>query len=222
MLFRSMNLFIARNEISGVSASAWVRGITVEQARNDYQSVAGGSGSARVLFPNKAERTYVTSNMVWGLTRTAAAANVAGIHLYTRRVTSAVPLTALLTPNTVEYFTAQDSVVNNTVVITADGLSGTGALVGVGLQNANAPVVMNNALAMLTDSNTAAITNSAIFYQGTIFRNGRVNTWYLPTTAPGALISNKNAFWTPNAGIGRVVEVSHVSELVSKIGRAHV
>ncbi|MBU3678626.1 MAG: hypothetical protein FGM32_03350 [Candidatus Kapabacteria bacterium] len=213
--YNNMNLFIARNEISGVSASAWVRGITVEQARNDYQSVAGGSGSARVLFPNKAERTYVTSNMVWGLTRTGAAANVAGIHLYTRRVTSSVPTTALLTPNTVEYFTAQDSVVNNTVVITADGLSGTGALVGVGLQNANAPVVMNNALAMLTDSNTAAITNSAIFYQGTIFRNGRVNTWYLPTTAPGALISNKNAFWTPNAGIGRVVEVSHVSELVS-------
>lgn len=213
--YNNMNLVISRNEISGVSASAWARGVTIEQARNDYQSVAGGSGSARVVFPNKAEHSYVTSNVIWGLNRTAVGANVAGIHLYTRRATSANPLTALLTPNTVEYFTAQDSVVNNTVVITADGLSGTGALVGVGIQNANAPVVMNNALAMLTDSNTAAVTNSAIFYQGTIFRNGRVNTWYLPTTAPGALISNKNAFWTPNAGIGRVIEISHVSEQVS-------
>ncbi len=219
--YNNMNLFVAQNEISGLSASQWVRGVTVEQARNEYTTVSGvnkGFGprtNAVVMFPNKQERTYITSNAIWGLSRTSATANVAGVHVYTTRAISANPVTALITPNNLSYFTQGDSVVNNTIVISPDGINGTGALVGVGFQNANGPVVMNNAIALLTDSNQAAVTNSAIFYQGTIFRNGRVNTWYLPTTAPRALISNKNAFWTPNAGIGRVIEISHVSELVT-------
>ncbi|MEN9281695.1 MAG: hypothetical protein RL594_630 [Bacteroidota bacterium] len=219
--YNNMNLFIARNEISGVSASQWVRGVTVEQALNQYTTVSGANKGfgprtqAVVTFPNKPEHTYVTSNTIWGLSRTSGSANLAGVHVYTRRATSADPVTALLSPNVASYFTQGDSVVNNTIVIGADGISGTGAIVGVGFQNANGPVVMNNAIALMSDANPGAITNSAIFYQGTIFRNGRVNTWYLPTNAPAALVSNKNAFWTPNAGIARVVEISHTSELVS-------
>ena len=221
--YNNMNLFIAQNEISGVSGTTWTRGITVEQARNEYQTVTGvnkGFGprsQGLVIFPNKPERTYITSNVIWGLTRGSATANMAGVHTYTTRATSASVATALLTPNNASYFTQGDSIVNNTIVVDADAFAatGTGALVGIGTQNADGPVIMNNAIAMNTAVNAGAITNSAIFYQGTIFRNGRVNTWYLPNSAPKSLVSNKNAFWTPNAGIARVVEISHTSEMVT-------
>lgn len=220
--YNNMNLFIAQNEISGVRGNAWSRGIVVEQSRNDYQSINAtdkGFGprtqSRTVSFPNKPERTYITSNAIWGLSRNAAAANMAGIHLWTRRITSADPVTALVTPSIPTYFTVGDSIVNNTIVIGTDNLVGTGAIVGVGSQNGNGAVIMNNAIALTMPAGAAAITQSAILYEGTIFRNGRVNTWYLPATAPAALVSNRNAFFAPNSGIGRVIEISHTSELVS-------
>ncbi|MBK7187064.1 MAG: hypothetical protein IPH85_14305 [Ignavibacteria bacterium] len=62
---------------------------------------------------------------------------MAGIHLWTRRATSADPLTTLVTPNIPSYFTLADSVVNNTIVLSNDNIVGTGAIVGVGVQHAN-------------------------------------------------------------------------------------
>ncbi|MBU3700159.1 MAG: hypothetical protein FGM33_09180, partial [Candidatus Kapabacteria bacterium] len=172
--YNNMNLFIAQNEISGVSGNIWSRGITVQQARNEYQTVTGmnkGFGPRSqgvVFFPNRAERTYVTSNAIWGLTRGTNTANVAGVHVFTTRATSASPVTALLTPNNVNYFMQGDSIVNNTIVIDNESfsLSGvtTGATVGIGVQNSNGPVIMNNAIALNTMSNPNAITTSAIFY----------------------------------------------------------
>ena len=220
--YNNMNLKIAQNEISGVRGTIWSRGIVVEQARNDFQSINGvnkGFGprtqAGVVSFPNKAEHTYVTSNAVWGLTRVNTTGNIVGIHLTTRRATAAVTLAALITPAITTYFSVGDSVVNNTIIIANDNIAGTGAIIGVTALNANAPVIMNNAIALQGNVGAAALAHSAIFYEGTLFRNGQVNTWYLPNTAPGALISNRNAFWTPNAGIARFVEISHTSELVS-------
>lgn len=220
--YNNMNLLISRNEISGVRASAWARGINVQQARNEFQPLSGvnkGFGprtqATFISFPNKAEHTYITSNAIWGLSRSAAAGNVAGIHTYTARATSTDPVTALVTPRLPAYFTMADSVVNNTIVIGNDNITGSGAIVGIGVQNADGPIVMNNAIALTAPANAATLTQSALLYEGTIFRNGRVNTWYLPTNAPKALVSNKNAFWAPTSGIARVIEISHVSELVS-------
>ena len=220
--YNNMNLFIAQNEISGVRGNTWSRGIVVEQCRNDYQSINGadkGFGprtqASTVSFPNKAERTYVTSNAIWGLSRNAAATSMAGVHLWTRRATSTDPVTALVTPSIPTYFTVGDSVVNNTIVIGTDNTVGTGAIVGIGSQNGNGTVIMNNAIALTMPAGSASITQSAILYEGTIFRNGRVNTWYLPATAPASLVSNRNAFFTPTSGIGRFIEISHTSELVS-------
>lgn len=219
--YNNTNLRIERNEISGVRGNTWTRGVVVEQCRNDFQSINGvnkGFGprtqNTTVSYPNKADRAYVSSNVIWGLSRATTAVNMAGVHLFTRRVTTGTVLDQLINPTILGYFTVGDSVVNNTILLSNDNVIGTGAIAGIGLQNSNGPVVMNNAIALLGAVNAAAITHSAILYEGTIFRNGRVNTWYLPNTAPLALVSNRNAFFTPNAGIGRVIEISHVSELV--------
>jgi hypothetical protein len=100
-------------------------------------------------------------------------------------------------------------------VMNNDNQVGSGAIVGVGIQNANGATVKNNAIALLGEANAASMAHSALFYQGTLFRNGRANDWYLPTDAPSSMVSDRNAYYTPNAGIARFVEISHMSEMVS-------
>lgn len=212
--YNNMNLIIARNEISGVRGNAWSRGVVVEQVRNDFTSILQAGGI--IAFPNERERTRVFSNAVWGLSRAASNGNMAGIHLLTRRGTSADPVTALVSANIPTYFTQADTIANNTVVIAGDNFQGgTGAIVGIGSQHGNGTAIINNAIAITAAANQATLTQSAILYEGTIFRGTQTNTDYLPTTAPAALVSNRNAFWVPNSGIARFIEISEATELVS-------
>ncbi len=211
--YNNVDAVIARNEISGVRGNTWSRGIVVEQVRNEFQSVVQAGGV--VMFPNRAEHTLVQGNAVWGLSRGAANTNMAGIHLWTRRAITSDPVLGLVNPFSTTYFTRADSVVNNTVVLSNDNIVGTGAIAGIGVQHANGPVVINNAIAALGATNAAAISHSALLYEGTLFRQGAFNTDYLPANAPAALVSNRNAFWTPNAAIARFIEISETSELVS-------
>lgn len=211
--YNNVDLTIARNEISGVNGTQWSRGVVVEQDRNDYQSVLASGGI--VSFPNRAEHSMVQGNIVWGLSRGTTAANMAGIHLWTLRATSTDPLTALVTPSITTYFTQKDTIANNTILMQNDNVAGTGAIAGIGTQNGNGTVIVNNAIAMLGNVDAAATSHSAILYEGTLFRGGNFNAGYLPPTAPAALISNKNAFWTPNASLVRFIEISHTSQLVS-------
>ncbi|MBU3740837.1 MAG: T9SS type A sorting domain-containing protein [Candidatus Kapabacteria bacterium] len=212
--YNNMNLMIARNEVSGIRGNSWSRGIVVEQVRNDFTSILQAGGI--IAFPNEQEHSRVFSNAVWGLSRAASNGNMAGIHLLTRRGTSADPVTALLTANISTYFTRGDTIANNTVLISGDNFSnGTGAIVGIGTQHGNGTVVVNNAIAITAAANQATLTQSALLYEGTIFRGTQTNTDYLPTTAPAALVSNRNAFWTPNSGIARFIEISDATEIVS-------
>lgn len=212
--YNNMNLMIARNEISGVRGNTWSRGVVVEQVRNDFTSILQAGGI--IAFPNNAEHTRVYSNAVWGLTRSASNGNIAGIHLLTRRGTSADAVTALVSATISTYFTLADTVANNTVVIDGDNIAnGTGAIVGIGSQHGNGTAILNNAIAINAAANAATLTQSAILYEGTIFRGTQTNTDYLPNNAPAALVSNRNAFWTPNSGIARFIEISQATELVS-------
>jgi len=211
--YNNVDLTISGNEISGVVGSANSRGIVVEQARNDYQSVLASGGI--VSFPNRAEHTIIHSNVVWGLRRGSTTGTAAGIHLLTLRATSTDPLTALVTPAITTYFTQKDTVANNTILMQNDNVVGSGAIVGIGTQHGNGTVLMNNAIAVLGNAGAATLAQTAILYEGTLFRNGRFNASYLPPTAPAALISNKNAFWVPNGSITRFVEISHTSQIVS-------
>ena len=205
--YNTGGLRAVNNEVSGVSATTNAWGIVVDQRKVERVNL-GGTATV-VSFPVGGEKAFVGGNVVWGLSRSATTGSLAGIHLLTRRGAD------LLTPADGGYFTVGDSVVNNTVVLGNDNVTGTGAIVGVGVQNANGPVVMNNAIALLGNANAATLTQSALLFQGTLFDAARSNDWYLPSNAPASMVSNRNAFHVPNSGIARFVEVSHTSELVS-------
>lgn len=211
--YNNVDLNIQRNEISGVRGNAWSRGIVVEQVRNDFQSVVQAGGL--ITYPNRPEHSMVTGNAVWGISRGTTTANMAGIHLWTRRAVTTDPILSLVQPFANTYFTRNDTIGNNTVVMSNDNIVGAGAVVGVGSQHGNGTVIMNNAIALLGASNAAATAHSAILYEGTLFRGSAFNTDYLSTNAPAALVSNRNAFHAPNAGIARFIEISETSELVA-------
>ena len=66
-----------------------------------------------------------------------------------------------------------------------DNVTGEGAIVGVGIQNADGAVVMNNAIAVTVPENAAPI-RSALFYEGTLFAASGANDWYLGEDAPAS------------------------------------
>jgi len=203
---------VVNNEIHGVTARQYAWGIEVNQARVRYQDIGGGtqkSGDqtqATVEFPGG--NSFVAGNVVWDLKRSDAAGTMAGVHLLTRRGSD------LLTPSDVSYFTVGDTVANNTIVMGTDNVTGSGAVVGVGIQHANGAVLVNNAIALTVPANAAPL-RSAVLFEGTLFPASGNNRWYLNDDAPASLTSNNNAFYVPNSGIARFVEVSATSELVS-------
>ena len=203
---------VVNNEIHGVTARQYAWGIEVNQARVRYQDIGGGtqkSGDqtqATVEFPGG--NSFVAGNVVWDLKRSDAAGTMAGVHLLTRRGSD------LLTPSDVSYFTVGDTVANNTIVMGTDNVTGSGAVVGVGIQHANGAVLVNNAIALTVPANAAPL-RSAVLFEGTLFPASGNNRWYLDDDAPASLTSNYNAFYVPNSGIARFVEVSATSELVS-------
>jgi len=206
--YNTMDARILANEISGVSGDSTSRGVVVEQVRNDYQNVSstGGIYSA----PARPEHTIVGSNVVWGLRRGVSTGSIAGVHLLTRRMNNDI-----LTPHTADYFTRQDTVANNTVYIESDGLTGPGAIVGIGSQQGNGTVVVNNAIAITAPANAATFAQTALLSVGTLFRETPLNREYLPANAPNPMMSNYNAFWAPNSTIARFVEVAQNSGIVS-------
>lgn len=206
--YNTMNAHVTRNEISGVRADSISRGIVVEQTRNGYPSVSSAGGM--YYAPATNEHSVVMSNVVWGLARGTANGSAAGIHLLTRRRNN-----DLVTPFETNYFTRKDTIANNTVVMTNDNVTGLGALVGVGVQNSNGAYLTNNAIAMLGAANAAATTNSALFIEGILYSETRYSREYLGSNAPAPVMSDRNAFYTPTAGVARFVEISDNSELVS-------
>ena len=194
---------IMGNEIHGITGEMYSWGLEINQARVRYQGI-GGSG----LTDFAGGSSWIGSNVIWDVRRGDADGMIAGIHLLTRRGND------LFDANDNTYFTTGDTVAGNTVVIGNDNVTGDGAIVGVGIQNADGAVVMNNAIALTVPENAAPI-RSALFNQGTLFEASGSNNWYLGDDAPASLVSNNNAFYVPNSGIARFVEISGQSEVVS-------
>lgn len=203
--FNNINVTVSGNEINGVSSNVMARGIKVEQSQNDLSSVVPPPGD--YLQPSSPERITVTSNVVWGITRTASGASRAGIHFLTDRNTAIQGVNGLITPRLANYFTRQDRIANNTVWMTNDNITNSGAVVGIGLQHGRMSEIKNNAVVMLSDNGSANIgggfPHTGLFIQGVH-----------PKYSWSGIKSDNNAFWTPNASLARFVEVDSISQVL--------
>jgi hypothetical protein len=203
--YHNINARIDRNEISAVSGDVWSRGIVVEQVRNAYPALGVGGTE---FFPKVPETITIANNTVWGIRRAVAAANMAGIHAFTQRSTTATGVQKLVTPseNNNNYFTRKDMIVNNTIMMQNDNVVGTGAIVGLGIQHANGAVVKNNAIVMQGAANAAGVTHTALMYQGIQMTDGN---------DPMAIVSDRNAFDVGTAAHVRFIEINANSDLIS-------
>jgi hypothetical protein len=180
---------IEGNEISRVESDVLARGIVVEQVQN-YLT---GLEPQPVVMPDVPEQTRVVNNIVWDVRRGSAGAHVGGIHLWTERDPAQTGLMALLVPRRWGYWTRGDVVAHNTVWIGDDGVAGNGLVGGIVVQQAWAPEVVNNAVAVGT---AQAMTRAAVMYEG------------LHPRRSGGIQQNWNAYWVAAGGdVVRMVEV---------------
>ncbi len=203
--YNNIGLTIDRNEISGVVADVFARGVSIEQVRNSFPSVTAGGNT---YFPNAPEASSITNNMIWGLRRQTTTTNVAGVHLFTQRSTTLTGLNQLLTAslNNNQYFTRNDVVYNNTIVMPNDNIVGSGLIAGVGIQHASGATVKNNVFIMQGPADAASTSHSAMFYQGLQMTDGN---------DPMALVSDRNAFELGNSSAIRFVEINNNSDIIS-------
>lgn len=205
LCYNNIKPTVAKNEVSNISSDVASQGIYIEQTVNSFVNPAGGN----VTFPNANEASVVFGNMVYAITRTTQNAVAAGIHLTTTRSLSATGLTKLITPQVASYNTRGDSVINNTVLIAGDNVTGGNSVVGIGIQQATNAVMVNNAVAVSGSGagvNTAAGNVMAcLLYQGTSPKASSGVAGLLPVVS-GGLTSNRNAFFAPNAAVVRYIE----------------
>ncbi|MGC8747599.1 MAG: T9SS type A sorting domain-containing protein [Candidatus Kapaibacteriota bacterium] len=188
--YNNIGITINRNEISGVTSNVGAFGIKVEQEANLLPHPYLGN----VLYPDVAESTQITNNVIWGVTVGTGNASRAGIHLLTARQANPDPLTSLLTPKLSGYYSRNDKIANNTIVISPNpGVVSTYPIAGIGIQSAKNTVVKNNAIALMdmnVDPNNQVY--ACIFYEG-----------MMPSEM--GLTSDRNAFWYANGSGGTVV-----------------
>ncbi len=204
--YHNIRLNINANEISSVLGDSWARGIVVEQVRNIFPSIGNTGGNA--IFPDGTEYATVSNNTVWGIRRSSVTANLAGVHMMTQRSTTLTGINQILTPaaGMENYFTTGDRVVNNTIVMNNDNLSGSGLVAGLGIQHGGKTFVRNNAIVMEGTSNASSFSHSALLYQGTQMTDGN---------DPLALNCDRNAYQLGNASFARFIEITSNSEIVS-------
>ena len=209
--YNNINTEISFNEINDVRGYYHTRGILVNQSQNNFSQTGILENT---LQPNVPERTKVIGNVIFDLRRGVlfpsgaiirnSVTHRTGIQLTTDRnsgwtsTLDATNLNSLINPRFAfnstkdarRYFTREDLVANNTVLIQDDSLNLTtprGAAVGIALLNARDARVMNNAVAVTaplhTQSMTAGYPNTAYLYAG------------LLPSYNGGLKSNFNAAW---------------------------
>ncbi len=214
LCYNSIKPTVARNEVSNISSDVASQGIYVEQTMNSFVNPAGGN----VSFPNANEAANITGNLVYAINRTATAATAAGIHVTTTRSQTLSGLSKLVTPQVASYNSRGDSVVNNTIIMSADAVTNGGSVVGLGIQQAVNAVLLNNAIAVTGASNSvntvAGNVLAGLFYQGLSPKSSNGVPGILPAVS-GGLSSNRNAFWTPSADVVRYVETDATNAILA-------
>ncbi len=193
--FSNVNARISANEISGVASSTYAAGVVVSP---NPVTLTHPSGFI-VRMPSGELSMKAKNNIVWGLERASDDADLAGIHFLTGRDMNAQ--NPMVTPRLADYWTGGDLIANNTVVVGNDDMTGAGAIVGIGVQQADEPRIYNNAVAVIADENAAAV-QTGLFYQG------------VQPMEEGGLISDRNAFYTPNSSLAYMIETTDQSVIL--------
>ncbi|MCX7909297.1 MAG: right-handed parallel beta-helix repeat-containing protein, partial [Ignavibacteria bacterium] len=181
--YNNIGVEINGNEISSVNSSVASWGIRVEQARNSYPY----TNPPQVFYPDVEENVKIINNIVWGLNTTSQSAHRAGIYLLTERGSS------LEIPFVTGYYTRNDKIANNTVVIQNISSLTNGNVAGIAIQQAKNTSLFNNAIALLDmNVNTNNPVYACLFYQG-----------MMPSEM--GFTSDRNAFWYANGSGGTVV-----------------
>ena len=240
--YNNINTEISFNEINDVRGYYHTRGILVNQSQNNFSQTGILENT---LQPNVPERTKVIGNVIFDLRRGVlfpsgsivrnSVTHRTGIQLTTDRnsgwtsTLDATNLNSLINPRFAfnstkdarRYFTREDLVANNTVLIQDDSLSTLasfvrGAAVGIALLNARESKLMNNAVVVTAPLHAASMTagypNSAYLYAG-----------LLPSYS-GGLKSNYNAAWAASRDISgnwvaqgsfmRFIEIDTLSQIL--------
>lgn len=192
--YNNISLTIDGNEISQLNADNIMSGITVLQTQLEFYDAIRG----RIVFPDGNDNTKVINNVIFGFDPQTAGANRQGIMLYTDRTDELDPVFG-------DYFTSNDLIANNTVIINSDaGLTNSGNVIGVGILNSANPTFKNNAIAILDESiDESNDVASTVLFVGDLPENDGIS-------------SERNAYYTgnSNAAIYRYVQIDDASNII--------
>jgi len=240
--YNNINTEISYNEINDVRAYFHARGILVNQSQNNFSQTGI---LENVLQPNVPEKTRIFGNTIFDLRRGVVIASGSifrnsvmhrtGIELKTDRNSGALSsidatnLNSLLNPrfsfNTTKdarrYFTREDFIANNTVLIQDDSLSTLasfvrGAAIGISIMNSSGARLMNNAVAVTAPLHTPSITagypNTALFHIGVMpSYNGGLRSNY---NAVWPASSSATGVWSQQGSFMRFVEIDTLSQIL--------
>ena len=195
------NTVIMNNEISGVTGSGAVHGIKVENPQLEFP---GGLGEF-IFFPDQDENSQIANNMIWGLNGVGEDVFRAGIHVLTQRDDPQDLMGTLLTPQIPSYYSRNDKIINNTIMLSADAESEMNA--GVAIQQAKGTEIYNNAIVVDGSNDNPDAINAALFFQTK-----------MPKTAE--IKSDRNAYWLPdenNSCIAYFVELDEFDNSIIEI-----
>ena len=199
--YNNINLTIGENEISNVIGTSnasydypQVYGIKVQQSRGSYLIPAGGNA----YFPDVNEHMLIRNNVIWDLKASNDKTSRYGIRLFTERMPVAdipswdngyMTFTGRAESDIGDpvYFSREDMIYNNTIIMGDDAVSSRGAVMGIATQHVKNAKVYNNAIAVLDNLLDATCpASAALFYEG-----------IKPDLLENVYLSDKNAIWIP-------------------------
>lgn len=199
--YSNTNTTITANEISGVSGSQNLYGIRIVQEKTDFIN-----NEANFSLPASTESSIVINNMIWGFAPQDAAANIFGISLVTEKSVATNWATQTITPKSNDYFTKNDLISNNTIILNDDQVTNTGVVIAADIENVKNARMINNAFGISDPSiNPSSPVTATVFYYGL-------------HPKMGGLASDRNAYWFDKsvAALYRFVETDAKSSVLEQ------
>lgn len=205
--FNNIGLIINNNEISNIKSNITASGISYEQSLL-YDRIMGST------FPDRAERTKIYNNIIWGIQSGRPSTHRYGIN---------ISLSKKLGDYNLPYYEVEDKqynikdieIANNTIIMNADEFSNSyGEYFGIRMQGIVNTKFLNNAIYLEDKSFNSLRTNLAavVYYQGAMPSEAgntfNYNVYYWDTNS----IIDAYRFVNTDIKSGTVLDTGYVSE----------